>query len=232
MDSARAPPGDLERLAHDLLQAPLVDLPHGERPQAPAPDVFPLGRIQVPHAHDRDVFRSHGGGGDGNGGHRLVAFAEQVRERHAMHVAGVGRGRSIDVAVGIQPDEAQALLPDREGGGHSRHGTGGQGVIAAQHERRPAIADGPPGLHGQPYAHFRDGGEEWGGPISLDRFPLQHYEVADVLHLVAECLEPGLQLGNAQGGGPHVDATAAGTQVHGDADDADAGHWVASGESV
>jgi hypothetical protein len=60
------------------------------------------------------------------------------------------------------------------------------------------------------------------GTLFADRhlFGLLYGNVANVLHRKAKLLDARLQTGNAQGRGTHVHAAAAGTEVHGYADDA------------
>ena len=65
--------------------------------------------------------------------------AEQRRERHAVHVAAGRRLGRVHVAVRVDPDQAER---QRRGpahpGGAGRHRSGGQAVIAAEHERQRA----------------------------------------------------------------------------------------------
>ena len=65
------------------------------------------------------------------------------------------------------------------------------------------------------------------------RLPLGNADVAGILHLVPQRLEPGLELCDAQRRGTHVDAAAAGPEIERNTDDADATHaWLQVGGHV
>ncbi len=126
----------------------------------------------------------------------------------------------VRVGVGVEPDEAELLLPPVEvprepGDRPHRHG-----VVAAEHhggrprlERlRHAVA--------QRLADLEDLLQvleaRVPGPLGLPDLDAQ---VAPVVHLVAELDDLRVHLRHAEGGGAHVDAAAAGAEVERNADE-------------
>ena len=106
--------------------------------------------------------------------------------------------------------------------GDAAGGTRGDGVVSAEDQGQVAFFEGF--LHGvaQGFAGIGDFVDILAAFFADGHFfGLFHDDVADVLDVVAEMLDAGLQTGNAQGGGAHIHAAAAGAEVHGNADDAD-----------
>ena len=67
------------------------------------------------------------------------AVAHDGRHRHAMDVAAGRNIRSIEVGVGVEPHQPDFLSVAPKAFGHARYGADRNGVIAAEHEGRPAI---------------------------------------------------------------------------------------------
>ena len=86
-------------------------------------------------------------GGDFGGvavevGEGLEAKAEQGGEGHAVDVAG-GRGfGSVDVGVGVDPEDADFLAAAAVELGYAGDGTGGNGVVAAEDQGGHAALKG------------------------------------------------------------------------------------------
>ena len=154
---------------------------------------------------------------------RLRAQAEQRGQRHAVDVAG-GRGvRGVDVGVGVDPDQADLLPPAAVKLGHAGDRAGGQGVVAAQHQRRHALFEGLDHGLGGARAGFGDLLQIAG--VSCCRrlgFGNLDADVAAIGDLVAEGFKARFEAGHAHGRGAHVHAAAAGAHVEGHADDANA----------
>jgi hypothetical protein len=74
----------------------------------------------------------------------------------------------------------------------------------------------------QVFASVGDFGNVLGAFFAVGHFfGLLNGNVADVLDVMAELLDASLQAGNAESRRAHVNAAAAGAEVHGNADDAD-----------
>ena len=120
----------------------------------------------------------------------------------------VARGRSfggVDVGVGVEPEEAYLLFPAAIEFGHAGDRAGGQGVVAAQQQRRHAIFQGldhclggaPAGLGNLlEVARIFVAGELGFGDLDAN--------VAAVDDLVAQGFQAGFQSSHAHRGGPHV----------------------------
>ena len=150
------------------------------------------------------------------------AEAENSGQGHAMDVAGGRRFRSVHIAVSIEPDATDLLFFFAEMRGDAAGGTRGDGVISAKDQGHEAFIERF--LYG--VAKFLAGVGDFidvlGAFLANGHFlSLLHDDVSDVFDLKSEVLDAGLQTGNAQGGGPHINAAAAGAEVHWNTDDAD-----------
>ena len=128
----------------------------------------------------------------------------------------------VDVAVGVDPEEAQLLpLPPAEGG-DARHGARGDRVVAAEHQRKVAAGHDPIDLLARHRRRADDLGEV--ARVHVADLELLHVldgDVAVVHDRVPQLAQPVLDPGDPDGGRPHVHAPPAGAEVHGDAQDVD-----------
>ena len=104
---------------------------------------------------------------------------------------------------------------------HARARPDGDGVVAAEYQRKKSLRKRLLGHLRQAAAGFRDLVQIFGALFAVGLlFGLLHGHVADVFHRVPQLFEPRLQPGHAQRRGAHVHAAAALAQVHRHADDA------------
>ena len=140
-----------------------------------------------------------------------------------MHIAA-GRGiGSIDVGVGVDPDEADALVLPAIEFGNARDGACRHGVISA--EARAALVPASSVLstkfgvlgagRGDFFQVLRVGG------AFLFLFRDGDGDVAAVFHLVPQSFEARFKSGDAHRRRPHIDAAPRLPEVERDADDAD-----------
>ena len=217
-------------LLHHGAQAALVDVAHGEGADAGIAHVRLLRRVHVAQPHDHACSRVD-----------LRLEAEQVRPAPAdpcpaMQASGMPwtlplglRFGRVHVGVRVQPDQADASgraarkwlrdAADRA----DRHG-----MVAAQHERHAAArrALRPPASARRSQAAAICG-RYLASRIAFGRgFGLFDGDVAQVFDLVAERGHARIQVGDAYGGGAHIDAAAALAEIERRADDGDvrAGH--------
>ena len=139
-----------------------------------------------------------------------------------MNVArrrGVG---SVRIAVRVEPNKAQRLPLAREEAGRARHRADRDAVVAAEDQRQPVPLEAL--LHRRPQLLAERHDRRLVPELPLaDLLGLgdHHVEIAGVLDLVPELLEARLEIGDADGRGPHVDAAATGAEVDGNADHVD-----------
>ena len=65
--------------------------------------------------------------------------AEQRRQRHAVDVAGRGRGRRVDVGVSVHPDQPELLAAGAQPRRRRGHRAGAEAVVAAERDRQSAL---------------------------------------------------------------------------------------------
>src|SRR5262249_15591460 len=157
---------------------------------------------------------------------RVRPEAHDRGERHAVHVAGRRRLRRVHVRVRVEPDQADLLLLAVVGARDARHRAAGDRVVAADDERAAALLDPALDATAQAAAAVRDRVEVLRALVlRLLRVRAQHGHVAEVFELEPERLDAAAEPGDADRGGPHVDAAQAAAEVHGDAEESDAlGH--------
>ena len=102
--------GQAQRLFHHRAHATLVDVAHGEDVHAGAANVLALVFVHVADADQHTIFRPHLGTEAIHVAEWRVEQPHDGTERHAMNVAaGRGFGR-VDVAVGVDPQQPDALV--------------------------------------------------------------------------------------------------------------------------
>ena len=107
-------------------------------------------------------------------------------------------------------------------------------MIAAEHQRKGALAHGRLDLHGKKFARLGDDRQILRARLFGRRFfGDAHRHVAAIARGNAERFDRGVQAGIANRGGPHVDAAPVGAQIHRHADHVDAqrAHGAFTGSS-
>src|SRR5215831_5746851 len=207
---------------HHGTHAALVDVAHGEDFDAALADVFFLVGVDVADANQHAVFRTDLGREIVDVGEFRRPKAHDGAERHTVDVATGRRFGGVDIAVGVDPDQADALVLPTVKFGDSGDRAGSDGVIPAQHER-----DFP---RFERFEHeVRALGAGGGDFLQIFRVGVAEFflfgngdrDVAAVLNDVADGFEAGLEAGDAHGGGAHVDTAARLAEVEGDANDTD-----------
>ena len=139
-----------------------------------------------------------------------------------MHVAaGRGFGR-VDVGVGVDPDQADALVLAAVELGDAGDRAGCHGMVAAQHQRDFAGFERLDHQFGVLGAGGGDFFQIFGVRVAFF-FLLGNGDgdVAAVFDLVAEGFQARFEAGHAHGRGAHVDAAARLAEIKRNADDAD-----------
>lgn len=153
----------------------------------------------------------------------FISQSEQGGEAHSMDVAARSRLWRVDVGVGVEPDDAERNVGSRELGHRAGDGADGNGVVAAEDEGEAAGVENFANGFRECAVDGEDGVDEAQvGASAGDGFGDGDGQVAEVLDIVAESGEACVDTCDAQGGGSHVYAAAARTEVEWDADDADA----------
>jgi hypothetical protein len=108
--------------------------------------------------------------------------------------------------------------------GDACYGADGDGVIAAEHQGDASALHGAVDSGGELVAGGSDLGEEFGVTVAGGRgFGLLDGDVAKVVDVIAKGVQARIEIGDAEGGGSHVDAAAALAEIEGGADDGYAG---------
>ena len=130
----------------------------------------------------------------------------------------------------VHPDQAQLLAAGVQGARRTGHRAGGEGVIAAENDREPALTHGFLGARGQVGTHPGDGRQKIeAARVRRERAAVRHGKVAVIEHVVAEGKQRTLQARRSHGIRSHVNATAACAEVEGNANEINLGHEAGSG---
>ena len=121
--------------------------------------------------------------------------------------------------MGVEPDQADALAALGVVAGQAGDGAHGDRVVAAQHQRQAAVLEHRPDRVAQPLAGAADLAQvpepRVAGVVGLGDLDVH---VAGVVDLVPQVADVVVDVGQAEGRGAHVDATAPGPQVERHAD--------------
>jgi hypothetical protein len=110
----------------------LVDVAHGENPDARAAHIFFLNRVNVAHSHQHAVLRLHLGREIENIRKLTRTQPHKRGQRHPMHIATRRRFGSVDVSMRIDPDEPDPLVLPPVKLRHSRNRSRGHRMIPTQ----------------------------------------------------------------------------------------------------
>src|SRR5215469_6146113 len=118
--------------------------------------------------------------------------------------------------------------------GRTGSGSNSDGMVTPQHKRHKVFVERLLDDVRQSLARFRDFIEIPGFFLAVRLFfGLAHLKIAYIFHLTAKLLESRLKTGHSQSRRTHVNAAAAGAQVHRHTDDSDFfGHWLFFRESM
>ena len=156
---------------------------------------------------------------------------EQRRERHAVDVAAQRGAGRVHVAVRVHPDQADRLVLAPHVGGGRRHRPGRQAVVAAEHDRDPAGVEDARATSCR--AGRRPRRSRWmyflARVAQLAHFRDRRDQIALVDDREAQRREPLGQPGDAERGGPHVDAAAVAAEIERHADDVGCRHGMNRG---
>ncbi len=178
--------------------------------------------IDVADAHQGAIFRAHFGAEAVEIGERRMEQSHDGAERHAVHVAAGRSFGRVDVAVRVDPHQADALISAAIKFRDAGNGSCSDGVIAAKSQWDLPGLEGLDHQFGLRGASFRDLGQILGVGVTLG-FGLEHGDrnVAAVLDVIAEGFEFAFQPGNAHCRRTHVHAAAGLAKVKRHTDDAD-----------
>ena len=139
-------------------------------------------------------------------------------------VAGV----FMSPCASIQSRPIGSALVDPGPLGRRRDRTGGEAVIAAEHERQRAFLERDQRRLVQLFAHRGDVVDVFLALVApFLRFGNRRLEIAPIDDGAAKRREALVEPGNAKRRRPHVDAAAAAAKIQGHADDVDAHAWRA-----
>ncbi len=147
-----------------------------------------------------------------------VAVPAERCQNHAMDIAGRACLAGIEVAVGIEPDDAD--LPAGAGGAADRAER--DAVVAAQHDRQRPCRE--PFFHA--IGQRLDGRDDLRQVLEarvtrLAGLRLGNGDGVEVIYVVSERLQLLGEVGVTDGARPHVHAAAVGAEVHRDANQTD-----------
>ncbi len=207
---------------HDGAQAALVDLAHGADADAGLLDVAALQFVHRADGHHHHVARVHLRRPTVNMSQLRGTHSDAAGQRHAVNVAAGAGLRRVHVGVGVDPEQAHllaVLAMKLRGAGD---GSDGDGMIAAEHQRKFPVVERPFHLGRQAHAGVGDLGEiaRVGRPFGMS-FGLGDGDVAQILHLIAERSDAGVEIGHANRGSAHIHAAAPGAQIERRSDDGD-----------
>ena len=133
-----------------------VDVLHREDVDARFADDLLLALVEIADADQHGVLGRHLRREAADARELRRLRSEQRGERHAVDVAAAGGRRRVHVAVRVHPDQAERLLvaPDEVRRGRDR--SGGEGVVAAEHERNAPFLEDRERRLVEPLADARD----------------------------------------------------------------------------
>ena len=130
--------------------------------------------------------------------------------------------RGVDVGVGVEPDESDALLAAAIELGQAGDGADTHGVVAADRERHSALAQDSADKVGVLLAGGGDLLEITGVQLAGIFLLGEHNgDIAAVFDDVAESFQLGFEAGDADGRRPHVDPAALLAEIERNADHLD-----------
>ncbi len=210
---------DRQGLLDDRCDSASIDVLHGEHVRAGGAKDLLLARVEIAYPDEHGVLRSDLRREAADARQFRGLGPEQRRQRHAVDVAAVRRGRRVDVAVRVDPDQSERFVfaPHELRGRRDR--SRGEAVIAAEHDRQRALLQGGERRLVQLFADARDFADVLLLRIAerLD-FRDGRDEVAFVDDGHSERGEPLRQSGDAKRGRSHVDAAPVAAEVERDAD--------------
>ena len=191
------------RLLHHGIEAPAVDLFHGEYPHAEFRNHPGFGLIHAPRADDGRVGGIETRGAPREPTHaneRIGAPAEQGRKRHSVQVAARRRLGGVRIGVGVDPEQAETFGAPSSAGcriaatRHSGNGANRHRVVTpqdhGQQSATPDLANSPGQITQHPRHRIEITGLEISGIEGLGDGSL---EISGVLHAVSEPPEPSRQ---------------------------------------
>ena len=212
-----------QRELHCLAHAHLVDVAHVEHLQPHLVDQLFLTSIDRPDANLAQPFRLDRRHLTADLDQGLRPQPAQAGHRHAVEVATGGQLTGVEVGMSVQPQHAQFLARFAAVPRHRADRSQSQAMVATQQDRQFGLAQH--GQHGIVH-HLVPGQHLWQVAVAVHRrqpWVGRADQVAPVCHLQAQAFEHGLQPSHPQRFRAHAGAAAAGADVGGRADQADAG---------
>ena len=219
METRRAVIDYLQRPPGDGGHAVLIDFTHGEGMNTRIMDDFALTGVYIADPDQGDICRVDLGAEAHDVFQVVIAFAQQVRKRHAMDISRGRNAGHVHVAMGIEPDQANGFVLPAIVAGCSGKSPHGDGVITPQDEGKISIFQDARYPLRQlraylEYLRFEPG-------LDIFRRSCFHGRGRDVFFArdgvahPAQCIS---QPGNSQGGRSDVRSSPAGSEVEGHAD--------------
>ena len=205
--------------SHDPLDPDPVDLGHRDRANALLPDQRALRGVERAHADEHDALGVDGGQLEAVPREGVPRNTQGCSERHPVDVPRRARGRRVEVAVRVDPDDAPGLP---RGAAQARQRPERDRMIAAEDDRHSSIGDDVADDPCQPGARLQDLGQEPCARVRhRQRLGLGRRHVAPVHDPAAEGQQPLLEPGVPDRRGAHVHAAPALTEVEWRSDDRD-----------
>src|SRR5579871_5160195 len=121
-------------IVHYGVQAALVDVPHRERVDTSAPDIFALLLVQRANAYEGNAggidFRM-----ETQKVHQLRwTLAHAAGERHSMDIAAGARLRGVHIGMRVDPEQTNLPVALPVMGGYAGHRARRNRMVAAEHD--------------------------------------------------------------------------------------------------
>ena len=170
-------------------------------------DVLALQQVDVADADQRHVLGIDLGGEAEHAGQFLRSEADAAGERHTVDIAAGTALRRVHVGVRVDPDHAEFLALLAHESRETGHGADGDGMVAADHQRRFALHAGLGDHVAEPLAHRGNLGQELGVARAFRQaLLLLHRHIAEILDFIAEGGQALVKVGDAHGRRPHIHA--------------------------
>ena len=185
-----------------------------------------LHQIDVAQAHNHGIARAPPWDGSRQVRPAPADPCRAAGQRHAVDVAAGAGIRRVHVGVRVEPDQADLLFAAfAEVARDAGHGSDGDGMVAAQHQRDASALAGHPATCRRGARKLRrSAADTWRARSpSGQALGLLDRNVAEIFDVIAERVQPRVQIGHAHGRRTHIHAAAALAQVERRADDRDVG---------
>ena len=181
-------------------------------------------RVDAANADLADPLRSDGRTDSADLQQLARPESTEAGHRHAVQTAAGAQFPRVEIGMGVQPQDAQRPAQVAAMARHRRDGADAQGVIAAEQNRQPMLAELPIDriMHFQvPCGDLR----QIAVTVGLDQAGIRRAaDIAAVDHVQAALCQRGMNSGDAQRFGAHGSAAIAGADIRRCTDEARGAH--------